>query len=130
MADNRDSRKAAIWDRIVERNSSPFGPHDMMQHMEFACSICLAMQDNCPTAEWRSWKFVPEDAKKAMMDELLCNYTLDEMNKELVKLIEEALKKVTSNGIMMWSGMEDQRSSYKFIFLRTIFIFKNNIIIE
>ncbi|RXH80656.1 hypothetical protein DVH24_004570 [Malus domestica] len=50
------------------------------------------MQNNCPTAEWNSWKFVPEDVKKAVMDQLLCNYTLDDSNEELMKLMDEVLK--------------------------------------
>ncbi|TQE14137.1 hypothetical protein C1H46_000056 [Malus baccata] len=52
-----------------------------------------AMQNNCPTAEWRSWNFVPEDVKKAVMNQLLCNYTLDDTNEELMKLMDEALKR-------------------------------------
>ncbi|CAN6713178.1 unnamed protein product [Malus baccata var. baccata] len=66
--------------------SMPSGPYDMSQYVEFAYAIDVAMQTNCPTAEWHSWKYVLENAKKA------CNYTLDEMNEELMKLMEEALK--------------------------------------
>ncbi|KAB2597321.1 hypothetical protein D8674_000241 [Pyrus ussuriensis x Pyrus communis] len=33
------------------------------------------MQNNCPTAEWCSWKYVPKNVKKAVMDELLSTYT-------------------------------------------------------
>ncbi|TQD98864.1 hypothetical protein C1H46_015507 [Malus baccata] len=29
------------------------------------------MGNNCPTVEWRSWKDVPGNLKKAVMDELL-----------------------------------------------------------
>ncbi|KAB2629496.1 hypothetical protein D8674_034291 [Pyrus ussuriensis x Pyrus communis] len=29
------------------------------------------MGNNCPTIEWYSWKDVPENTKKAVMDELL-----------------------------------------------------------
>ncbi|RXH69062.1 hypothetical protein DVH24_031395 [Malus domestica] len=35
-----------------------------------ATKALSAMQNNCPTAEWRSWKFVSEDMKKTMMDQL------------------------------------------------------------
>ncbi|KAB2615026.1 hypothetical protein D8674_021614 [Pyrus ussuriensis x Pyrus communis] len=29
------------------------------------------MGNNCPTTEWRSWKDVPKNSKKVVMDELL-----------------------------------------------------------
>ncbi|KAB2603118.1 hypothetical protein D8674_004123 [Pyrus ussuriensis x Pyrus communis] len=57
----------------------PLGPHDMTQYVKFVHSICIAMHNNCPTAKWCSWKF--------------CNYTLDDMNEELMKLMKEALKR-------------------------------------
>ncbi|TQE00814.1 hypothetical protein C1H46_013609 [Malus baccata] len=51
------------------------------------------MGNNCPTAKWRSWKDVPENAKKAVMDELLCKYTFDDdTNEQLMKLMENALE--------------------------------------
>ncbi|KAB2597197.1 hypothetical protein D8674_000117 [Pyrus ussuriensis x Pyrus communis] len=52
----------------------------MKQYVEFAHSICLAMQNNCPTIEWRFWKFVREDMKKAVMDQLLVSVTNVESN--------------------------------------------------
>ncbi|KAB2606291.1 hypothetical protein D8674_006008 [Pyrus ussuriensis x Pyrus communis] len=51
------------------------------------------MGNNCPTAEWHSWKNVPENVKKVVMDELLCKYTPDDdTNEQLMKLMEDALK--------------------------------------
>ncbi|TQD91341.1 hypothetical protein C1H46_023092 [Malus baccata] len=63
------------------------------------CDIC--------GVNWKSWrdvpediktvmidtlaKYVPENAKKVVMDQLVCNYTLDETDKELMKLMDEAL---------------------------------------
>ncbi|KAB2608328.1 hypothetical protein D8674_011496 [Pyrus ussuriensis x Pyrus communis] len=55
--------------------------NDLRQHFKFAHAIVVAIGDNCPTAEWCSWKDVPQNVKKAMMDELL-----------LVKLMEDALE--------------------------------------
>ncbi|XP_068308868.1 uncharacterized protein [Pyrus communis] len=52
--------------------------NDLRQHFEFAHAIVVAIGDNCPTAEWCSWKDVPQNVKKAVMDELLCKYTLDD----------------------------------------------------
>ncbi|XP_050121244.1 uncharacterized protein LOC126598913 [Malus sylvestris] len=68
-------------------------PHDLRQHFEFAHAIAVAMGNNYPTAEWRSWKDVPENVKKVVMDELLCKYTLnDDMNEQLMKLMDDALE--------------------------------------
>ncbi|TQE14028.1 hypothetical protein C1H46_000322 [Malus baccata] len=53
----------------------PSGPYDMRQYVEFAHAIGVTMQNNCPTAEWHSWKYVSENVKN-----------------ELMKLMEEALK--------------------------------------
>ncbi|KAB2617186.1 hypothetical protein D8674_013055 [Pyrus ussuriensis x Pyrus communis] len=65
--------------------------YDMRQHVEFVHAIGVAMRNNCPTVEWHSWKYVPENVKKAVMDQLL--YTLDDdTNEELMKLMEDALK--------------------------------------
>ncbi|TQE05348.1 hypothetical protein C1H46_009041 [Malus baccata] len=52
----------------------PSGPYDMRQYVEFAHGIGVAMQNNCPTAEWYPWKYVPENVKKAVMDQLLGGY--------------------------------------------------------
>ncbi|XP_050106825.1 uncharacterized protein LOC126586165 isoform X2 [Malus sylvestris] len=49
----------------------PSGSYDMRQYVEFAHAIGVAMQNNCPTAEWYPWKYVPENVKKAVMDQLL-----------------------------------------------------------
>ncbi|KAB2617638.1 hypothetical protein D8674_013507 [Pyrus ussuriensis x Pyrus communis] len=70
-----------------------------MQHFQFAYAITVAMGNNYPTIMWRSWKDVSENAKKAVMDELLCKYTLDDEPKELLmKLMEDALE----GGYNMW----------------------------
>ncbi|KAB2612108.1 hypothetical protein D8674_039685 [Pyrus ussuriensis x Pyrus communis] len=47
----------------------------MMQYVEFAHLIHSAMQNNCPTVEWLSWKFVSKDVKKAVMDQLFVSVT-------------------------------------------------------
>ncbi|KAB2612605.1 hypothetical protein D8674_034921 [Pyrus ussuriensis x Pyrus communis] len=72
-----------------------FGPYDMTQYVEFAHAIGVAMWNNCPTAKWCCWKYVPNDVKNAVKDQLLlsCNYTFDDTNEELMKLIEETLKR-------------------------------------
>ncbi|TQD75873.1 hypothetical protein C1H46_038592 [Malus baccata] len=62
-----------------------------MQHFQFAHAIVVAMGNNCPTAEWRSWKGVLEIAKKAVMDELLYTFD-DDTNEQLTKLIDDALE--------------------------------------
>ncbi|KAB2622417.1 hypothetical protein D8674_024599 [Pyrus ussuriensis x Pyrus communis] len=53
-----------------------------------------------------------------------CNYTLDDMNKELMKLMEEELKR----GYKQWRYDVEQNGgpadSFRFMFFRTIFIFK------
>ena len=50
--------------------------HDMREHFAFACAIAAAMRNNCPTAEWRSWKYVPGNVNKLVMDELLVRILL------------------------------------------------------
>ncbi|TQE00810.1 hypothetical protein C1H46_013605 [Malus baccata] len=59
----------------------------MTKYDEFLQSIGVAMPNNCPTIEWHSWKYVPDDMKKS------CNYTFDNTNEELMKLMEKALKR-------------------------------------
>ncbi|KAB2620790.1 hypothetical protein D8674_039548 [Pyrus ussuriensis x Pyrus communis] len=51
--------------------SVPANLYDLRSHLEFAHAVGVAMWNNCPTAEWRSWKYVPENVKKVVMDELL-----------------------------------------------------------
>ncbi|XP_050122223.1 uncharacterized protein LOC126599815 [Malus sylvestris] len=66
--------------------------NDLRQHFWFVYAIAVAMGNNCPTAEWHSWKDVLENEKKVVKDELLCKYTLDDdTNEHLMKLIEDAL---------------------------------------
>ncbi|KAB2634022.1 hypothetical protein D8674_039167 [Pyrus ussuriensis x Pyrus communis] len=48
----------------------PSGPYDMSQYVEFAYLVDATMRTNCSNAEWRSWKYVPENAKKAHHYEL------------------------------------------------------------
>ena len=50
--------------------------HDFREHFEFAHVIVVAMGNNYPTAEWRSWEDVPGNVKKAVMDELLVSILL------------------------------------------------------
>ncbi|TQD75894.1 hypothetical protein C1H46_038575 [Malus baccata] len=65
----------------------PTDSDDLRNHVEFTHAIAVTMGNNCPTIEWRSWKDVPENVKKMVMDELLCKYTLDDdTNEELMKL--------------------------------------------
>ncbi|KAB2601786.1 hypothetical protein D8674_002791 [Pyrus ussuriensis x Pyrus communis] len=48
--------------------SVPSGPYDMRQYVEFAHAICVAIHNNCPTTNWRSWKYVLENVKNVVMD--------------------------------------------------------------
>ncbi|KAB2629677.1 hypothetical protein D8674_034472 [Pyrus ussuriensis x Pyrus communis] len=78
-------------DKNKDQSVPAANPYDLRQHFAFMHAIVVAMRNNCPTAEWRSKKFMPENVKKAVMDELL--YTLDdETNEQLLKLMEDALK--------------------------------------
>ncbi|KAB2597874.1 hypothetical protein D8674_000794 [Pyrus ussuriensis x Pyrus communis] len=79
-------------DKNKDDNMTDENPNDLMQHFQFMHAIVVAMGNNCPTAEWHSWKDVLENAKKAVMDELLCKYTLDDTNEQLMKLMEDALE--------------------------------------
>ncbi|KAM1634263.1 hypothetical protein ACFX1S_012629 [Malus domestica] len=65
-------------DKNKDDNVTDADPNNLMHHFHFAHAIVVAMGNNCPIAEWRSWKDVPENAKKAVMDALLCKYTLDD----------------------------------------------------
>ncbi|TQD78693.1 hypothetical protein C1H46_035744 [Malus baccata] len=83
---------------MVDKNKDQSVPvanlNDLKQHFEFAHTIAIAMGNNCPTTEWRSWKDVPVNVKKAMMDELLCKYIVDDdTNKQLMKLMDDALER-------------------------------------
>ncbi|XP_050146691.1 uncharacterized protein LOC126622082 [Malus sylvestris] len=76
-----------------DENVCNANPHNVRQHFEFAHAIAVATGNNCPTAEWRSWKDVTGNVKKAVMDELLCKYTLDDdTNEQLMKLMDDALE--------------------------------------
>ena len=66
-------------DKNQEQSKAP-GPYDMRQYVEFAHAIGVAMRNNCPTAEWRSWKHVPKNVKKAVIDQLLVRVTNVENN--------------------------------------------------
>ncbi|KAB2608930.1 serine hydroxymethyltransferase 7-like [Pyrus ussuriensis x Pyrus communis] len=52
----------------------------MRQYVEFAHAIGVAMRNNCPTIEWHSWKYVSENVKKAVMDQLLVSVANVENN--------------------------------------------------
>ncbi|TQE02565.1 hypothetical protein C1H46_011799 [Malus baccata] len=68
-------------------------PHDLRDHFEFVHAIAVAMGNNCLNAKWRSWEDVPENVKKAVMEEVLCKYTLDDdTNEQLMKLMDNALE--------------------------------------
>ncbi|RXH71358.1 hypothetical protein DVH24_018713 [Malus domestica] len=56
----------------------------MKQYVEFAHVIGVAMPNNYPNAEWRSWKYVLDNVKKAVMDQLLV---------KMMNLMDEALKR-------------------------------------
>ncbi|TQD75453.1 hypothetical protein C1H46_039020 [Malus baccata] len=73
-----------------DESVSDANPHDLREQFECAHAIDVAMGNNCPTAKWRSWEDVPENVKKAMMDELLCKYTLDDDTNE--QLMDDALE--------------------------------------
>ncbi|XP_050133390.1 uncharacterized protein LOC126609587 [Malus sylvestris] len=80
-------------DKNKDQSVPAANPNDLRQHFEFTHAIVVAMGNNCPTVEWRSWKYVSENVKKAVMDELLCKYTLDDdKNDHLMKLMEDALE--------------------------------------
>ncbi|KAB2611265.1 hypothetical protein D8674_019297 [Pyrus ussuriensis x Pyrus communis] len=69
-------------DKNKDENVCDTKPHDLKDHFEFAHAIVVAMGNNCPTAEWSSWEDVPGNVKKAVMNELLCKYTLDDNTNE------------------------------------------------
>ncbi|TQE14286.1 hypothetical protein C1H46_000205 [Malus baccata] len=78
-------------DKNKDDKATDADPNDLMQHFQFEHAIAIAMGNNCPTTEWRFWKDVSENAKKAVVDELL--YTLDDEPRELLmKLMEDALE--------------------------------------
>ncbi|KAB2619903.1 hypothetical protein D8674_037469 [Pyrus ussuriensis x Pyrus communis] len=80
-----------VFDKNKDQSLHATNLNDPRQLFQFAHAIAIAMGNNCPTAEYRSWKNVPENVKKAMMDELL--YTLDDdTNEHLMKLMEDALE--------------------------------------
>ncbi|KAB2616934.1 hypothetical protein D8674_012803 [Pyrus ussuriensis x Pyrus communis] len=82
-----------MTDKNKDESVHDANPHDLRQHFEFAHAIAVAMGNNCPTAEWRSWKDVPGIVKKVVMDELLCKYTLDDDTYEqLMRLMDDALE--------------------------------------
>ncbi|XP_050109920.1 uncharacterized protein LOC126588829 [Malus sylvestris] len=81
-------------DKNKDQSMHVANPNDLRQHFEFAHTIAIAIGNNCPTAEWRSWKDVPVNMKKAMMDELLGKYNVDDdTNEQLMKLMDDALER-------------------------------------
>ncbi|XP_050135163.1 uncharacterized protein LOC126611022 [Malus sylvestris] len=80
-------------DKNKDHSVTDIDSNDLRQHFQFAHAIAVAMGNNCPTAEWHSWKDVPKNAKKAVMEELLGKYTLDDdTNEQVMKLTEDALE--------------------------------------
>ncbi|TQE12485.1 hypothetical protein C1H46_001876 [Malus baccata] len=80
-------------DKNKDQSVPTTNSNDLRQHFEFVHAIVVAIGNNCPTAEWRSWKYASENVKKAVMDELLCKYTLDDdKNEQLMKLMENVLE--------------------------------------
>ncbi|KAB2617982.1 hypothetical protein D8674_013851 [Pyrus ussuriensis x Pyrus communis] len=74
-------------DKNKDESLRDANPHDLREHFEFMHVIAVAMRNNCPTAEWRSWEYVPGNGKKA------CKYTLDDdTNEQLMKLMDDALE--------------------------------------
>ncbi|KAB2617446.1 hypothetical protein D8674_013315 [Pyrus ussuriensis x Pyrus communis] len=51
-------------------------PHDLKNHFEFVYAIVVAIGNNCPTGEWRSWEDVLGNVKKAMIDEVLMSHLI------------------------------------------------------
>ncbi|KAB2630724.1 hypothetical protein D8674_008243 [Pyrus ussuriensis x Pyrus communis] len=58
-------------DKNKDHSLTDADPNDLRQHFQFEHAIAVAVGNNCPTTEWRSWKDVLENEKKAMVDELL-----------------------------------------------------------
>ncbi|KAB2625808.1 hypothetical protein D8674_017468 [Pyrus ussuriensis x Pyrus communis] len=53
---------------------------------KFRADVGLLVHDSCKV-NWESWRDVPEEIRT-------CNYTLDDTNEELMKLMEKALRRV------------------------------------
>ncbi|KAB2635958.1 hypothetical protein D8674_026492 [Pyrus ussuriensis x Pyrus communis] len=78
-------------DKNKDKSVRDANPHDLREHFEFAHAIAVAMGNNCPIVEWRSWEDVPGNVKRIVMDKLL--YTIDDdTNKQLMKLMDDALE--------------------------------------
>ena len=67
---------AEMENRKKDDNVTDADPNNVMHHFQFGHAIDVAMGNKCPTAEWRSWKDVLENAKKTVMDELLVRILL------------------------------------------------------
>ncbi|KAB2628958.1 hypothetical protein D8674_033753 [Pyrus ussuriensis x Pyrus communis] len=65
-----------MTDENKDESVSDANPHDLREQFEFAHAIAVAMRNNCPTAEWRSWEDVPKNVKKVVMDDLLVSILL------------------------------------------------------
>ena len=63
-------------DKNKDQSVTDSDPNDLRQHSLFAHAIAVAMGNNCPTVEWRSWKDVPGNVKKVVIDELLVSILL------------------------------------------------------
>ncbi|KAB2621826.1 hypothetical protein D8674_024008 [Pyrus ussuriensis x Pyrus communis] len=71
------------------------------------------MRNNCPTIEWRSWEDVLRNVKKAVMDEILTNYNLEDMDENMFAY----LNRLFSERYKQWKGcpkeLEDRQDSWK-----------------
>ncbi|KAB2595258.1 hypothetical protein D8674_030708 [Pyrus ussuriensis x Pyrus communis] len=72
-------------DKNKDQSVPAANPYDLGQQFQFTYTIVVAMVKNCPTTKWRSWKDVPENMKKAVMDELLAN----SINRSKKKLLHQ-----------------------------------------
>ncbi|KAB2612430.1 hypothetical protein D8674_034746 [Pyrus ussuriensis x Pyrus communis] len=83
-------------------------PNDLRQHFEFAHAIVVAMGNNCPIAEWCSWKYVPENVKKAVMDELLVSKNMDEAYAEFRYDIGNLVRRDCSAELESWKKVLEE----------------------
>ncbi|TQE05697.1 hypothetical protein C1H46_008716 [Malus baccata] len=61
-------------DKNKDQSVTDADPNNLRQHFQFTHAIAVAMGNNFPTAEWCFWKDVPENVKKAVMEELLMKF--------------------------------------------------------
>ncbi|KAB2619861.1 serine hydroxymethyltransferase 7-like [Pyrus ussuriensis x Pyrus communis] len=76
--------------------------HDLRDHFEFAHAIAVAMGNNCPTVEWRSWEDVLGNVKKPVMDEVLVSTNLAEAYAEFKYDIGNLVRRDCSTKFESW----------------------------